>query len=513
MTQQTLASKPATQPDDEPTEAQPAPTRSSGGSGLVQELIRVVVSVAIIAAGATAAVMLVNKNKKAPESKEVVASLPEVETIEIVTHEGGLDIDVDGVAVPFKEIQLAAEVAGRVEFKSTECRAGNFVKKGTELIRIDRQTYQLEVDRLTQQQLQAGQNLQELQQEIENAGRLIAVAKDDQKLRAKELARQIGLRSRGVGTDTAVESAERSRLQADNALAQVENQEKLLVERLKRLATAKELARIQLERAELDLERTTIVAPIDGVIVSEMVEADSFVQRGSSLVTLEDTSAVEVRCNLTMDELYRLWESSDATQRGEYDVPDTVVTVLYELAGRQFAWEGRLARFDGLGLDQRTRTVPCRIAVPEPRKVMEYHGSESMVEAKGGPPALVRGMFVTARLHTNPDTKYLRVPQRAVRPGKEVWLVRKSRKPTKKQEKHAAAADSDATASKPNGDHKQASEPARQIKVVKAQVVGVAGTSLLIDGTASGIRPGDKAVVSPLVEVHDGLQVQEKTSK
>ena len=50
-----------------------------------------------------------------------------------------------------------------------------------------------------------------------------------------------------------------------------------------------------------------ITAPIDGVIVLEEVEEDSYVNKGTLLVAIEDTSAVEVKCSLRMDELYWLW--------------------------------------------------------------------------------------------------------------------------------------------------------------------------------------------------------------
>ena len=51
------------------------------------------------------------------------------------------------------------------------------------------------------------------------------------------------------------------------------------------------LTETMLERAQLDLGRTRISAPVSGVVVEEMVEAESFVSKGSPLVTIEDTSA------------------------------------------------------------------------------------------------------------------------------------------------------------------------------------------------------------------------------
>ncbi len=461
--QTTTAPEPKLPPGREPDPKSPIepPPISFGGHA-----VRLILSLLILAGGFAGAVALVKVVSREPQAeRDLVTELPKVETTDIVTHEGGLDIEVDGMAVPFKEIQLAAEVAGRIVFKSEDCRSGNFVKKGTPLIRIDKATYQLDVQRLQRQKTEAEQNITELEVEIKNTGELVTIAQDDIQLRENELARQRRLSKQGVGTATAFEAAERSLLQARNTRTTLDNQKRLLTTRKSRLETSRDLAQIQLEKAELDLARTEIVAPIDGVIVSAMAEADSYVQRGANLLMLEDTSRVEVQCSLTMEELYRLWESTGEQKRGEYDIPDARVSVIYELAGREFGWEGKLARFDGLGLDEKTRTVPCRIVVPSPRNVKEVHTDDSMVDARGGPPALVRGMFVKARLHTNPAVQYLRVPQPAVRPGNKIWIVR------------------DGT-----------------VTISKAIVVGVAGDDLLIDGIASKIESGDRAVVSPLVK-------------
>ncbi len=164
------------------------------------------------------------------------------------------------------------------------------------------------------------------------------------------------------------------------------------------------------------------------------VEAGTYVQPGTTLVTLEDTSAVEVRLNLRMDELNWLWRQQSPLHvkshpdpvSGNYQFPETKTTVVYELGGRRFTWNGLLSRFDGVGLDERTRTVPCRVFIENPRAV-GLEGSEGLVSDSPnitGPPALVRGMFVTVKIHAQPHANLLSLPERAIRPGNEVWIVR-----------------------------------------------------------------------------------------
>jgi hypothetical protein len=113
-------------------------------------------------------------------------------------------------------------------------------------------------------------------------------------------------------------------------------------------------------------------------------------------------------------------------------IPKTPVQVIYRLAWRkdvEFVWEGILSRYDGIGLDEKTRTVPCRIVVDNPRAPTKRvrgapAGDSAAAPEVSGPPALVRGMFVTVRLQLNPDVRLLRVPEQTLRPGNTVWSVR-----------------------------------------------------------------------------------------
>jgi multidrug resistance efflux pump len=81
-----------------------------------------------------------------------------------------------------------------------------------------------------------------------------------------------------------------------NQQVSIQNQLDLAKKRRARLEAAEKLADTQLRKAQLDLARCEIISPVDGVIVRDMVENDSFVQRGSTLATIEDTGNVEVSC-------------------------------------------------------------------------------------------------------------------------------------------------------------------------------------------------------------------------
>lgn len=349
-------------------------------------------------------------------------------------HPGTLDIHVDGLVVPYREIDLSAEVAGRITFKAYEARAGRFVREGEVLFAIDDHDYRVEVHRLENQVKQAGESIKELEAEIQGVSELAILGAIQVELAENEYKRQLELHSSEVSTDSERDKARQAEVTARNALTMVENQKRVFEAKRERLRQAKELFSLQLKKADYDHARTIIQAPVDGVIVSDAVERDDFVNVGTPLVIIEDTSAVEVRCSLRMDELYWIWDQVGApaadedqvSSGGDYQIRPTPATVSYRLQGRDYFWTGELWRIDGIGLDERTRTVPCRVIVRKPREVWVMEDGQPQ-KPRGGPPALVRGMYVDVAIQTTPKSQFFVVPETAVRPADKhdkIWIAR-----------------------------------------------------------------------------------------
>lgn len=334
-----------------------------------------------------------------------------------------LRLQVDGTVVPFREARLAAEVAGRVNFKAEECEAGSYVKAGQLLMRIDKTDYEIEVQRLTQQRDQEYQALGEIDQEMSNSRRSMEVARRDVELQEKEISRLRAM-PKGFSSPAEIDQANRALLASQQQLVTVENQLSLLQKRRIRLESAEKLATTQLQAAKNNLDRTEIHAPIDGVIASEDADLNTFVNRGQTLVTIEDTSKVEVTTNLRMDQLHwvldQRGDNVDVESRS-YDLPDTPAIIEYKLSGRDdavFRWNGRLLSYDGIGLDPVTRTVPVRVLVDNPRAYTDQQGNTKRVT---GATPLVRGMFVHVQLLIKPVTPLVVIPARALQPGNRVF--------------------------------------------------------------------------------------------
>lgn len=462
------------------------------------DFLRIVLPLLVLGVGFAGYFMLASRPAQQQDAAAATAA-PLVETVPVEPHTQGMVLHTDGLVVPLREVSLSAEVAGRIVEKADICQAGNFVRQGTLLYQIDQRNYELDVQRLSKELNQANVAVEELEVERTNTLNLAAIAEEELEIQRAELKRLEDLRRQQVITQSELDRGRAAELVSRNALVTLNNQAQLLATRRNRLERAAELVAAQLERAKLDLARTKIHAPIDGMIVQVAIEQDAFVQPGSMLAVIDDTSAAEVSCSLKMDELYWVWRQNNghdqlppptvqsplpaaapllpqaaqaaaaARQAGSYTLPPTRATIVYTLAGRQYYWEGVLSRYESVGLDERTRTVPCRVLIPQPRNACLEDGSP----ADDGPPALVRGMFVHVKLHVDTGAQLLRVPQQAVRPGNIVWLVEDG-----------------------------------QLSIDKVPVAYQDDEWALFDAAAVELTAGDAVVISPLAAPLDGMAVR-----
>ena len=402
-----------------------------------------IIPVGLLAAGVTVLLLLgTAETEKKPaigtdyDSRLEALSEVRVERLHTLTSlDEQLQLIVDGSVAPFREVQVATEVSGEIIAKYAICEAGAYVEAGTPLMKIDTTDYDFEVERLTQVKKQEYQALKEVDQERDNTKRSIEIAKEDMALQQKEVDRQVQLGD-GFTSTAERDKARRALLAARQQLVTLENQLNLLVERRQRIVVSEQLAETQLKKARNDLKRTEICAPISGVIVNERVDLHSFVARGTTLVTIDDTSKAEVATSLRMDQLY--WVLNQATEppgnvskdqlettslgpktvtgidaRG-YSLPETKAIIEYELAGREgvkYYWNAKLMSYDGIGLNSATRTVPVRVVVDAPNQHVDAEGSPCEVT---GATALVRGMYVRVKLLITPRPEWIVIPARGL---------------------------------------------------------------------------------------------------
>ena len=446
-----------------------------------QILFHWVLPCVVLAASVWGVKLLGQKPKRERRKPPPRVSIP-VEVVKAKQHTGTLDVRTTGVAVPFREIELSAEVAGRVVHKSDSLRPGRFVKQGEELLRIDATDYNLEIARLNSELAKVDADLSRNEIDRENTRRLIDVAAKSVRLREREVARLEKLRRSNAASLTAIDAAGKVLLDAQQTLVTQQNLLRQLEATNKSLGLTKKLASIKLQTSQLDLKRTVIKSPVSGVVVKTMVETNTFLQPGKLIAMIDDTSRVEVRCSLMAEDLdyvsnvtdrtsqQGLLPTSTNTGRSEgqpYELPAIPATITYRRGTKTYQWRGRLSRQDGLGFDERTRTLPVRIEVSEP-----ISGSESLDRNAGQPMALVRGMFVDVALHCESQSLLAKIPETALRPGKNVWVMR-----------------------------------GKELQFEAIRLVRLEGGQALIDLSGSGLSMDDQIIRSPVPNAKEGLAI------
>lgn len=441
----------------------------------------------IFLSGGMLGLVILSSMKKVPPKKtaENQAALVRVEPVE--ARNDGFEITVDGEVIPFRQISLAAEAAGRIKTKSPRARAGNFVRKGDLLFVIDPRDYELEVRRLRESVKQAGSSIEEIDVERQNTEELVEFAEEQLRLQRNEVRRFEDLRSRNSASDSQLEKSRQAELTSLNSLQSLKNQITLINARRNRLLQEKERAIADLDLAELNLSRTTLVSPLEGVVIQDFAEQDDFVQKGTQLIQLEDTSKVEIRFSLRMDQLRWLWhtstgnrtdlESDDPAVNGTYTyaLPEVPVRVRIDINGNEFTWPARISRYDGAGISAGTRTIPVIATVDDPQaaKLTKAKG----IVAMAAPPTLLRGSYVSIDIPVGVGMELVGIPATAFHPDKTVWVF---------------------------DDGKLRIEPVRVAYSDQSQVIVAADPGKL--------SAGDSVVVSPLPVAESGMAVRIRES-
>ena len=213
--------------------------------------------------------------------------------------------------------RIAAEVSAPVVELSV--KNGQQVKQGDVLVRLDPARYQLALTQAKAALVEAEQNFQakkqhlygaqatlkQREQEMVNAERKVT---RNEQLTTKKLISQEALddsRSLLVVQRQAVESARA-------AVAQIEAE---LIKSSENGALASAKARVEL--ATLDLNKTVIVAPVDGVISNLNLNAGTYINAGSPILFLADRNNAWVNADFNEKGLTKL--SQGTTVRLVFD--------------------------------------------------------------------------------------------------------------------------------------------------------------------------------------------------
>lgn len=265
-------------------------------------------------------------------------------------------VEATGTVIPSREVALQAEVSGRIIEVNKSVVPGGLLAEGEVIARIDPRNYQAA--------------LKQAEAQLADAQYSLAVEQGRQEVARREWEM--------AGSE--------DRAEANRSLV-------LRQPHLERLQALLASAQAGLEKARLDLERCTLRAPFNAMILEENVEIGQIAGQGT-VVTLVGTDTYRIRVNIPAGDL-RYVNLPDKDGGG--GAAAKIIHVLGD--GIQATWEGKAIKVLG-DLEQQGRMARVLVEVHDPlglrrnRKIPLLLGAFVRVELEG---PVLHGVFALER--------------------------------------------------------------------------------------------------------------------
>ena len=323
-----------------------------------------------------------------------------------------LKILTNGEVKPLNEINLISQVSGQIVKAANEFVDGGIIKAGSPLVWIDDRDYKLAVISAESRVAQASKLLEREIAESE-------LAKNDW----EEL---------GIGEASPLT---------------------LRIPQLKEAEAAEKAALADLEKAKLNLERTVVKLPFQGIIRQKKTGVGQFVGTGSILATAFSAEEVLIALPLTDTELSYLGLPLAYEEEMIFSGPK--VNFYSLVSNKNSEWTGRIVRTAG-SIDPLTRLVYVYAEVINP-----YQQS----------PPLAIGMFVDAVIEGKTIKDGFLIPNSAINNNSKIYIINKS----------------------------------DNLEIREIEVLGTENDNVIIKGE---ISEGERVVVSPLNNAKSGMALK-----
>jgi len=348
--------------------------RQKTGSRAGRNIFRIIVSLVLIAAGIGGARFLIATKPKVSK-KPPARMAPLVRAISLQQKNYTLQIPVMGTVMPAQEISLEAQVAGEVIYLHPEFTEGGLLLKNEKILQIDGKDYELAVEQKKKTLADAEYRFKLEQGEQEVARR------------EWELLYE-GEPTDGPASDLALRKPHLEKIKVEVAAATAE-----------------------LEQARLNLDRTTLHAPFNVLVLDNHVELGSKVAAQEKIADLVGTDAYWIKVSLPVEKLRWIRVpngKNDTGSRAEinyrqgYSLQGEVVRLLPDLSK-----EGRMAQL-----------------------IIEVKDPHGLKAGNSKQPMLLIGEYVRAVIEGEELENVYRIPRIALRNDSDLWLVDKDSKLT-----------------------------------------------------------------------------------
>ncbi|MCY4674434.1 MAG: efflux RND transporter periplasmic adaptor subunit [Bacteroidetes bacterium] len=328
-----------------------------------------------------AATLIVRRPETARQA--VPSRAPFVTTDSVMSGEGPIPIHGGGTVRPYAEVNVTAEISGRIVWVNPTFQSGGLVSSGEVLFRIDDADYLGRVDRA----------------------------------RANVVAQEVELMRVTAESNIAKTQFEKWKNEGNTGqpspLALWEPQ-------ITAAQAALNRDQAELTEAELHLSRVVIYSPFTAAVLSESVTVGQFVAAGQSVGRLYSIDTVEVVVPLPDESaalIPGLWGLRPSAQNRR-----SSTRVIAKYGEQYYSWAGYVDRAEA-ALKKQTRTIEVVIRVPNPFTAGLALNTEDFTQSSSTPPLLI-GKFVNVEIDGMIPDQYFRIRRSALKPDAEVWVVR-----------------------------------------------------------------------------------------
>jgi len=338
------------------------------GNIVNQTLIRILAPVAVIGAG-IGVYALLHVAKPEPDKKEGSPRALSVFVQPVNRSDIPLKVNTQGQVRARTEVDIVAQVAGRIVEVSSEFIEGGVIEPGVPLIVIEPTDYEFEVKRSSALVAEAEVRLQQALADADVARKQLRDAKDPSPLALKKP--QVAHAQAGLKASEAV-----------------------------------------LSQAQTNLDRTRISLPFHGRVISTAVDVGQYVTPGTRIGRAFGHEVVEIRLPLNDSQLASLnLPIGYVARNGEGLAVEITATV----AGKAQTWHGELTRLDA-AIDPSLRMI---------YGIAEVRNPYSEGASQFGMPLAV-GLFVNAEISGRQLQDAYIIPRHALRAGNQVYVVNES---------------------------------------------------------------------------------------
>lgn len=258
---------------------------------------------------------------------------------------GGRYVSTDNAYVKSEKIAVSTDVSGRVVKVAVE--ENQTLKEGALLFRIDPEPFRIALERAEAQLRSAKYDIAALQALYKQKLAELKLAEGDVAYYERQYERQQTLNKRGFASGTNLDTAKRDLRNAQDRVATIMQDIEQARANLggdpdmpvssQAAVVAAKAAR---DQAALDLRRTEVHAPTDGVVTNFDLQAGEYVEAGEGVFSIVGARTIWVHANFKETKLTHVRSGQPATIRVDAypgDVREATVASISPATGAEFA--------------------------------------------------------------------------------------------------------------------------------------------------------------------------------